>query len=220
LLFRLPKGLVPYFIFSEIYYTKKALSFLLTPYLTLIATLLSFLVALHLYFILVRKGFIPHFFPRSHKREFLSIVKEITSNKEFAKLKNYQHHTNHIYDHLLRVAYISYTIAKSLKLDYVSATRGALLHDFFLYDWREKKRTDDKRSSHGKEHPYIALANATKHFEINDVEADIIVKHMFPKTKQLPFYKESYLVSLADKMATVAEYLGLFKKRLTALLTF
>ena len=31
-------------------------------------------------------------------------------------------------------------MAKKLGLDYVSATRGAMLHDLFLYDWRTPKK--------------------------------------------------------------------------------
>ncbi|MDY0244869.1 MAG: hypothetical protein RBQ89_08635, partial [Sphaerochaeta sp.] len=109
-------------------------------------------------------------------------------------------------------SYISYRISKALGLDYHAAARGGLLHDFFLYDWRERKSQDEKRSLHGKEHPYIALENAQKYFTVNAKEADIIVKHMFPKTLSLPRYRESFIVSLSDKIAAVYEYSQRFKR--------
>ena len=97
-------------------------------------------------------------------------------------------------------------IAKALRLDYRAAARGGLLHDFFLYDWRERKATDTSKAMHGREHPHIALANARGQFEVSDLEADIIVKHMFPKTLPMPRYKESFVVSLSDKISSVYEY--------------
>jgi uncharacterized protein len=147
-------------------------------------------------------------FAKPQRREFFSLTDDILFNKEFIKLKGFFHHSDHIYDHVVRVAYISYSISKVLGLNYRAAARGGLLHDFFLYDWRERKATDSSRSLHGKEHPYIALANARKYFVVSDLEADIIVKHMFPKTRPLPRYKESFVVSLSDKIAAVYEYLS------------
>ncbi|WP_215904762.1 HD domain-containing protein [Sphaerochaeta pleomorpha] len=145
---------------------------------------------------------------RPHRREFFNLTGDILSHTEFNKLKGYFHHSNHIYDHVVRVAYISYSIARVLGLDYKAAARGGLLHDFFLYDWRERKANDISKSLHGKEHPYIALENAQKYFEVSDLEADIIVKHMFPKTRPIPRYKESFVVSISDKIAAIHEYLS------------
>ncbi|MGE4453414.1 MAG: HD domain-containing protein [Sphaerochaeta sp.] len=141
-----------------------------------------------------------------YAREHELLVSDILSHEEFLKLKQFQHHTGHIYDHVHRVSYLSYRISKALGLDYHAAARGGLLHDFFLYDWRERKSHDEKRSSHGKEHPFIALENAQKYFSVNKKEADIIVKHMFPKTIALPRYRESFIVSLSDKLAAIYEY--------------
>ncbi len=140
------------------------------------------------------------------KVEFTSITHEILYHDEFMKLREFFHHSHHIYDHVVRVAYLSYAAAKILGLDYTSTARGGLLHDFFLYDWREKKANDEKRSQHGKEHPHIALANAKKHFIINEKEHDIIVKHMFPKAGSFYRYSESFIVSTMDKVSAIYEY--------------
>jgi uncharacterized protein len=84
-------------------------------------------------------------------------------------------------------------------LDHRSATRGAILHDFFLYDWRDHDEPDlHRKKFHGVEHPLIALANAKKHFSVNEIEEDIIKKHMWPLTIVPPKYKESFIVSFID----------------------
>ncbi len=149
---------------------------------------------------------------RPSRVEFTRITHEILYHEEFMKLRDYHHHTHHIYDHVVRVAYLSYVAAKMLGLDYVSTARGGLLHDFFLYDWREKKAHDEKRSQHGREHPHIALANAKMHFSINEKEQDIIVKHMFPKAGSFYRYSESFVVSTMDKVSAVYEYLRHLKR--------
>jgi uncharacterized protein len=146
-------------------------------------------------------------FARPDREEFSRLTEDILHNAEFLKLKDYVHHRDRIYDHVLRVAYLSYFISRILGLDYIATARGGLLHDFFLYDWRKRKATDRSRWQHGREHPFVALANARRNFEINDMEADIIVKHMFPKTRAVPRYRESFVVSFSDKVSAIYEYL-------------
>ena len=160
----------------------------------------------HVHLYMVRSGVVPQLFGRPEHTEFLSLTDDIANHAEFRKLKEYHHHTTPIYDHAVQVAYFSYVLAKVFRMDYHAAARGGLLHDFFLYDWRERKAQDEKRSSHGKEHPHIALKNAQTYFAVTDREADIIVKHMFPKTRKLPRYRESFIVSLMDKVSTLVEY--------------
>ena len=57
----------------------------------------------------------------------------------------------------------------------MSAARGGLLHDFFTNSYK-----DSKKGNLMKNHPKIASNNATKHFNINDKEKNIIESHMFP----------------------------------------
>lgn len=152
------------------------------------------------------------------KREYLSIVRDILNNEDFQKLKDYYHHNSSIYDHVVRVSYISYKVCKKLNLDYVSGARGALLHDFFLYDWRQYKK-EKHDMSHGYNHPLEALENAQKHFVVNKIEEDIIIKHMWPKSFGTPKYKESLVVTLVDKYCACGEYLSVEKvKELPVLL--
>jgi uncharacterized protein len=144
--------------------------------------------------------------------EFVKILEEISTNSEYQCLKNFYHHNSSIYEHIINVAYTSFKISKYLKLDYRSATRGALLHDFFCYDWRNHDLPDLAADKfHGIEHPKIALANSEKHFKLNDIERDIILKHMWPLTVIPPKYRESYIVSFADKFVSSREYSTKFK---------
>ena len=146
--------------------------------------------------------------------EYYEAVQDIYEHEEFLKLKEFFHHNSSIYEHVQDVAYLSYRICKSLKLDYRSAARGALLHDFFLYDWRNHDVPDlPRKKFHGIEHPTIAVANAKKHFSINEIEEDIIKKHMWPLTIIPPKYKESFIVSFADKYLSSKEFINEYKKR-------
>ncbi len=145
------------------------------------------------------------FIKKSSEEEFKMISQEITSNSEYLKLADFLHHDSSILDHSLKVAYTSYKIAKFLGLDYISTTRGALLHDFFLYDWRSLEGRPYEGRWHGFKHPKVALNNAKKHFKINKIEEDIIIKHMWPLTIVPPRYKESVIVTTVDKYISSIE---------------
>lgn len=148
------------------------------------------------------------------EQEYNSIVADILDNEEFLKLRNFFHHNSSIYEHAKIVSYLSYRLCKYLNLDYTSAARGALLHDFFLYDWRNHDEPDlAKDKYHGVAHPKIALNNALKNFKLNDLEKDIIVKHMWPLTLIPPKYQESYIVTFTDKYVASREFLDEFRRR-------
>ena len=71
--------------------------------------------------------------------EFNNIIMPIVSNSEYQKTKSCVHHGMDRYSHMMRVAYYSYKVTKFCHLDYRSTTRGAVLHDFFLDEYDEKK---------------------------------------------------------------------------------
>ncbi len=152
---------------------------------------------------------------RPYENDYYEMIKDIYEHEEFIKLKDYYHHNSSIYEHVKEVAYLSYRICKYAKLDYRSAARGALLHDYFFYDWRNHDEPDlPSDKFHGLEHPRIALANARKNFSLNKIEEDIIVKHMWPLTAVPPRYKEAFIVSFADKYLSSREFVDEFKKRI------
>lgn len=143
--------------------------------------------------------------------EFNDILDDITKNSSVMALKEHeQHHHSSRYDHCHEVAYYTYVICKKLGLDYISATRGAMLHDFYFYDWRNKN-VDGQKTFHAFRHPRIALNNATDNFDLNDVEKDVIVKHMWPLTFVLPRYAESYIVTLVDKYCATKDFFGFYR---------
>ena len=103
---------------------------------------------------------------------------DLLKNEKLLKLEEITHHhyTTRL-SHSLFVSYVSYKLAKSRGLDYISTARAGLLHDFFL----EGRQDIEKMGlgSHNSAHPKIALKNAQEITEINEVEKDIILKHMF-----------------------------------------
>ena len=138
--------------------------------------------------------------------EFFDIIKDIISNDTVKQMKNYRQHCDtSCYKHCMQVAYFTYVVCKKLKLDYVSATRAAMLHDLFLYDWHEKHGDDEFTGLHAFAHPKIALRNANKIFLLNDKEKDIILKHMWPVTISFPKYREAYIVTFMDKYSACLE---------------
>lgn len=137
--------------------------------------------------------------------EFKNICKNVIDNPEYQKLKEIKHHDKDIYTHNLKVAWISYLTAKKLKLHVQEMVRGALLHDFFFYDWRVKGAKDEFLP-HGFTHPFVSRRNAEKVFgHLTPIERDIIMKHMWPLTVIPPRYPESFLVSLIDKLIASKE---------------
>lgn len=144
-------------------------------------------------------------------------VDVILNHEEYMQLANYTHHRPFTtLEHSVRVAQISYNWSKRLEktfnLDTHSITRGALLHDFFLYDWH-KLRPDGSRW-HGFRHPRIALNNAERCFELNEKEKDIILSHMWPLTPRRPKSREAFLVMIADKIASIQEFRYKFRREL------
>ena len=127
------------------------------------------------------------------EQEFYDIIKDLLNNETVQKMKHFNQHAGvSCYEHCMQVAYYTYLICKKLHLDYISATRGAMLHDLFLYDWHTHKREDKKWSSfHAFKHPKVALQNATSIFELNAIEQDVILNHMWPVTIKVPHYKAS-----------------------------
>jgi uncharacterized protein len=144
-------------------------------------------------------------------------VDDILNNDEYKQLGSYTHHRPFTtLEHSLRVAQIAYNwsirLESKLKLDTYAITRGALLHDFFLYDWHHLR--PDGARWHGFRHPRIACQNAERCFKLSEKEKDIILSHMWPLTVRMPKSREAFLVSVADKMASIQEFRFKFKRNL------
>lgn len=143
--------------------------------------------------------------------EFYLHISPLLENELVQNLDNYRHH--HCYsrlNHSLDVAYYSFFIAKLLRWDTGSTARGALLHDLYLYNRGECK---EAHKGHLRSHPKIALENARKILELNEVEEDIIRKHMWLATLTPPRYKEGFIVTFVDKFCAVREGLISLRNR-------
>ena len=150
---------------------------------------------------------------------FIEIAEEILTHPKFIEQRDFHHHTSNLFEHAVHVAYTAYRVAKKLRLDVKSVVRGALLHDFFLYDWHIEGKRVRKRGfkKHGFTHAKIAYENADTYFDLNRKERDIILKHMFPLNFKPPRYKESWVVNMVDSYVTFKEY---FKKHPNELYTY
>lgn len=126
----------------------------------------------------------------------------------------YQHGTTTVMRHCINVAAASLLLARVLRLrvDKQALIRGALLHDYFLYDWHDPSRK--REGLHGFVHPKTALKNAREDFELSPVEENIIVRHMFPLTPHPPACREAWLVCAADKYCALQETVRPFFSRL------
>lgn len=143
---------------------------------------------------------------------FNGILSDFLASDNFLSMKNYYQHANvSCLEHSVSVAYLSYRAVKKFgfNVDEQALIRGALLHDFFLYDWHDRSLHN---TFHGYRHPRTALKKASAEFELNKTEQDIIKKHMFPLVPSIPRYKESFVVSLADKVCSVCETLRLYPR--------
>ncbi len=133
---------------------------------------------------------------------------DILSSSLLSKEKAFlQHGSVSVYSHSVSVSVLAVMMCRkfSIKADERSLIRGALLHDYFLYDWHEK---DSSHKWHGFTHSRRALKNAMSDFSLNSIEKDIILTHMFPLNLTLiPRRKESALVCLADKLCALHESL-------------
>jgi uncharacterized protein len=121
-------------------------------------------------------------------------------------VRHLPHHDSSIADHSVAVAYYSYKVPQALRFRkrLPELVRGALLHDFFFYDWRiERPRSG---GLHGFDHPREAYENAVYAYgDITDLESDIILRHMWPLTLVSPRYPESLIVSMVDKAVSLGE---------------
>ena len=117
-----------------------------------------------------------------------------------------QHGDTTVLLHSMAVTYYSLKLAELLHIRYDqnSLIRGALLHDYFLYDWHDP---DPSHNFHGLRHAKTALRNAKMDFELTAKEQDIILHHMFPLNLQPPRCREAFVVCAVDKGCGIYETL-------------
>ena len=141
---------------------------------------------------------------------FKEIVSRVTAEGHVKEMRKFlQHGRVNTYKHCLSVAHLSYRIDQFFHFhsNVEELVRGALLHDYFLYDWHFHEGP-----LHGPYHPKAALANAIRDFEdLTEREKNIIASHMWPLAPtRVPLCREAVLVCVADKIVSAKE--TLFKR--------
>lgn len=163
------------------------------------------------------------------KDKWFIIVKDVIESPEFEIRKKFLHHNEEsLYEHLIKVSITSFKLANKWRLNVRDTTLAGLLHDFYSQAWlysndlnsidpkyysnlhsKAKKKLFQK---HGFVHGIDAALNIKKYYSsvYNPIIYDAVAKHMFPlslfTTEKIPKYKESWTVSLADKIVSFSNF--------------
>ena len=157
---------------------------------------------------------------RQLRQEIRAAAPDILRSKNFRSTRSHVQHGNMtVNNHSMNVAKCSLAISEKLHIpcEKKDLIRGALLHDYFLYDWHKNKIRPSRfykfYELHGFTHPGTALKNAKKDFRLTPREQDIIKKHMWPLTVIPPMCREAWIVTAADKYCSLMETLHLHGKK-------
>ena len=150
---------------------------------------------------------------KSLHKQIHAAASDILMSKNFNSTKEHIQHGNMtVNNHSMNVAKYSLAISEKLHIPCKKdeLIRGALLHDYFLYDWHIGDYAKPHKL-HGFYHPGRALRNASKEYQLTPREQDIIKKHMWPLTIVPPMCREAWIVTTADKWCSLMETLHLHR---------
>lgn len=135
--------------------------------------------------------------------DFLGLVRTILEDEEFRKLIRYrQHYQTTRFMHSLNVSYLSWYMARRLGLDERVAARAGLLHDFCVYDFKDKLPKGQIQAFY---HPKVAARTSQERFTLYEKERQAILSHMFP-LGPLPKSREAWVISCMDKFCACTEF--------------
>ena len=141
--------------------------------------------------------------------EFNEVLKDYLDDPRVRKMKDYVAHGSvNVLSHSLNVARTAYMLNKRFKAncDLKTLLTGALLHDFYQYDWHNARLSMNVFKMHGFTHPEAACENAVKEFGVDERVQEVIRCHMWPLTlRSMPRHKEAILVCIADKLCATKE---------------
>ena len=136
-------------------------------------------------------------------------VRELIKNPHVRRMKSFtQHGRVSTFDHCQSVAKLSYRINRWLHLhaDEKRLVHGAMLHDFYLYDWHAYDGGTHRL--HGFHHADVAADNASRLLHVEPGVEKIIRTHMWPLTiTKVPKSREAWIVCVADKVCSLNETL-------------
>lgn len=153
-----------------------------------------------------------------NKNEIITAIRQeaelLLQEGRLSETRQYvQHSDMSVFQHCCHVAYLCCVLSVRMGLDvsYRELIRGALLHDYFLYDWHH---THAFNFRHAFGHPTLAMKNALMDYPLTEKEMQIIQRHMWPLTVVPPTCKEGWVIVIADKICTILE---VFRKELVRL---
>ena len=149
------------------------------------------------------------------KQQLEEIYQSFLNDERILKMKEISmHRGSNCYIHSFKVAKLAVKRAlRHKKGDLEVILIGAILHDYYLYDWRVDR---SKMRHHMSSHPYTAAENAERDFGIHEPIKKVIQSHMWPVNfKDFPKTKEARIISNADKAIYLKEIISSkrFKKK-------
>ncbi len=143
-----------------------------------------------------------------NEKKIEQLAERICSDERVQRMREYiQHGCITTFDHCKSVMELSLAIDKKLRLnaDRRVLVKGAMLHDYYLYDWHED---DPSHSLHGFFHAQRAAKKARKDFRIGKRVHHVIYVHMWPlNITRIPMSREAWIVCAADKIVSLKETL-------------
>lgn len=141
----------------------------------------------------------------AQRQELEDVYQSFLHDERILKMKEIQmHRGSNCYIHSFKVAKLSIRRAlRHKKGNLMTILLGAILHDYYLYDWRSDR---EKMKGHICRHPYVAAENAERDFGIHEPIKRVIQSHMWPfNLTDFPKTKEARIISLADKTIYLRE---------------
>lgn len=138
--------------------------------------------------------------------KYYNTLRALLEHPAVKNMQGYEQHRNtDSYCHCRHVTLKSIWMIRrfGIKADMESLVRGAMLHDYYLYDIKARGLT---AWQHGRNHPQAALENAQQIFALNWREENIIYSHMWPLyLTHFPRCREAVVVNVADKLCSLEE---------------
>jgi len=170
------------------------------------------LIMIYHYLVKIGKKVMKEYISKEEKQELENLYQTYLNDPKVKRMQDIRiHRGSNCYIHCFKVAKLAIkrAIKRKKKLDLKAILVGAILHDYYLYDWRTNKKLKKK---HAKNHPKIAAANARKDFNISPLVNDIILTHMWPYNfKMFPKTTEARIVMNADNHIATKEALTSIK---------
>ena len=142
---------------------------------------------------------------REEKQHLEDIYQSFLHDERILRMKEISmHRGSNCYIHSFKVAKLAIKRAlRHNKGNLYTILLAAILHDYYLYDWRVDK---SKMKHHMGNHPYIAAENAERDFGIHEPIKRAIQSHMWPVNfTDYPKTKEARIISNADKTIYLRE---------------